>query len=229
MLEDKWKPKDPIIDFYTRYLLHTIFKDLKNKVHVFPCSFYTLLSSKIVETQDEYGKLIPQAQQGYHKARRTANHVDIFSKDFLAIPINKDDSHWYLVLFAIHVYWLDLKLVINPQFIDSRSFLAYLKSPSNWFCVEKAVADSCTHNIQCRVDGFYHLAIGRNPKNDAGGLLDGDDDDTDEEENSEEEGKIICIPLLGIIEICFICLFCVLIGAAADDEQVRVINVSITI
>ena len=108
------------------------------------------------------------------------DHYPVFSLVYIFFSLPFFIIFFYYFFFPGQiVFWMlglaikNQKLVIHHQFMDSRSF-------------EKAVTDSRTANIQCRVDGFYHLAIGRNPKNDGGGI-DDDDDDTDEEDYEEKE------------------------------------------
>merc|ERR1711964_953424 len=81
---------DSIIDFYLKYLHNNMPKDLQGKVHIFNTFFYKrYISAK------GYSRASPVEK--WESVQKWTKLVDIFEKDFLFIPINKD-LHWSLAV-----------------------------------------------------------------------------------------------------------------------------------
>ncbi|XP_062845973.1 sentrin-specific protease 7b [Trichomycterus rosablanca] len=89
---------DVIIDFYLKYLqLESENRDLADRSHIFSSFFYKQLTRKDNIREEEAGGT---AQYRRHQRVRTwTRNVDIFSKDFLFIPVNQE-AHWYLVVIC---------------------------------------------------------------------------------------------------------------------------------
>ncbi|XP_036421040.1 sentrin-specific protease 7b isoform X2 [Colossoma macropomum] len=89
---------DVIIDFYLKYLqLERADQDVANRSHIFSSFFYKQLTRKDNSSEEEAGFT---AQYRRHRRVKTwTRHVDIFSKDYLFIPVNQE-AHWYLVVIC---------------------------------------------------------------------------------------------------------------------------------
>ncbi|KAL7833972.1 hypothetical protein AOLI_G00289320 [Acnodon oligacanthus] len=89
---------DVIIDFYLKYLqLERADQDVANRSHIFSSFFYKQLTRKDNSSEEEAGVT---AQCRRHRRVKTwTRHVDIFSKDYLFIPVNQE-AHWYLVVIC---------------------------------------------------------------------------------------------------------------------------------
>ncbi|XP_051550809.1 sentrin-specific protease 7b isoform X1 [Myxocyprinus asiaticus] len=89
---------DVIIDFYLKYLLlERADKDVAERSHIFSSFFYKQLTRKDKSCPEETGST---ARYRRHQRVRTwTRHVDIFSKDYLFIPVNQE-AHWYLVVIC---------------------------------------------------------------------------------------------------------------------------------
>ncbi|KAI4883783.1 hypothetical protein NFI96_012392 [Prochilodus magdalenae] len=89
---------DVIIDFYLKYLqLERADQDVANRSHIFSSFFYKQLTRKDNSSEGEAGGT---AQERRHRRVKTwTRHVDIFSKDYLFIPVNQE-AHWYLVVIC---------------------------------------------------------------------------------------------------------------------------------
>ncbi|XP_066513332.1 sentrin-specific protease 7-like [Hoplias malabaricus] len=89
---------DVIIDFYLKYLqLERADEDVANRSHVFSSFFYKQLTRRDNCNEEEAGGT---AQYRRHRRVRTwTRHVDIFSKDYVFIPVNQE-AHWYMVVIC---------------------------------------------------------------------------------------------------------------------------------
>ncbi|KAK9967726.1 hypothetical protein ABG768_002103 [Culter alburnus] len=89
---------DVIIDFYLKYLLlERADKDVAERSHIFSSFFYKQLTRKDTSCPEETGSTAPHRR--HHRVRTWTRHVDIFSKDYLFIPVNQE-AHWYLVVIC---------------------------------------------------------------------------------------------------------------------------------
>ncbi|TRY92927.1 hypothetical protein DNTS_024363 [Danionella cerebrum] len=89
---------DVIIDFYLKYLLlEKADKDAAERSHVFSSFFYKQLTRKDSRGPQETGSTA--AHRRHQRVRTWTRHVDIFSKDFLFIPVNHE-AHWYLAVIC---------------------------------------------------------------------------------------------------------------------------------
>ncbi|EGG13468.1 hypothetical protein DFA_11229 [Cavenderia fasciculata] len=78
---------DNLIDFYIRYIKnHYVHPRDENRFHFFSTFFYNNLSLKNIE-------------EAYKKISKWTRDTDIFSKDFLFIPIN-ENFHWTLCIVS---------------------------------------------------------------------------------------------------------------------------------
>ncbi|XP_042604682.1 sentrin-specific protease 7b isoform X2 [Cyprinus carpio] len=89
---------DVIIDFYLKYLLlERADKDVAERSHIFSSFFYKQLTRKNTSCPEETGSTAPYRR--HQRVRTWTRHVDIFSKDYLFIPVNQE-AHWYLVVIC---------------------------------------------------------------------------------------------------------------------------------
>ncbi|XP_052446615.1 sentrin-specific protease 7b isoform X1 [Carassius gibelio] len=89
---------DVIIDFYLKYLLlERADKDVAERSHIFSSFFYKQLTRKNTSRPEETGSTGPYSR--HQRVRTWTRHVDIFSKDYLFIPVNQE-AHWYLVVIC---------------------------------------------------------------------------------------------------------------------------------
>ncbi|XP_056412159.1 sentrin-specific protease 7 isoform X2 [Hyla sarda] len=90
---------DVIIDFYLKYLLLEHFpKPFAEKCHLFSSFFFKCLTRKDNVTSDNNSEM-PASQRRHHRVKTWTRHVDIFTKDFVFVPVN-ENSHWYLIVIC---------------------------------------------------------------------------------------------------------------------------------
>ncbi|KAB5526181.1 hypothetical protein PHYPO_G00148760 [Pangasianodon hypophthalmus] len=89
---------DVIIDFYLKYLqLERADRDVADRSHIFSSFFYKQLTRKANSSEEEAGGTAQYRRHG--RVRTWTRNVDIFSKDYLFIPVNQE-AHWYLVVIC---------------------------------------------------------------------------------------------------------------------------------
>uniref|UniRef100_A0A667Y5V9 Sentrin-specific protease 7-like n=1 Tax=Myripristis murdjan TaxID=586833 RepID=A0A667Y5V9_9TELE len=85
---------DVIIDFYLKYLLlEGVGGAVAQRCHVFSSFFYKQLSRRRAAGEEDAAAPVHQ------RVRTWTRHVDIFTKDFLFVPVNQE-AHWYLVVIC---------------------------------------------------------------------------------------------------------------------------------
>ncbi|XP_073442283.1 sentrin-specific protease 7 isoform X2 [Dendrobates tinctorius] len=95
---------DVIIDFYLKYLLLEKFPThFAEKCHVFSSFFFRCLTRRDNVTDDNNSGM-PAAQRRHRRVKTWTRHVDLFTKDFIFVPVN-ENSHWYLVVICFP--WLE--------------------------------------------------------------------------------------------------------------------------
>ncbi|KAL2080805.1 hypothetical protein ACEWY4_022658 [Coilia grayii] len=89
---------DVIIDFYLKYLIvERTPKELAEKCHVFSSFFYKQLTRR--DNANEDCSSATAEHRRHQRVKTWTRNVDIFSKDFLFVPVNQE-SHWYLVVIC---------------------------------------------------------------------------------------------------------------------------------
>ncbi|CAF1292359.1 unnamed protein product [Adineta steineri] len=89
---------DTIIDFYLQYVYYEkLSEEDRKRTYLFNSFFYTRLTRK---GNDDISNISP-AERRYNRVKRWLRDVDIFSKDYLIVPINQT-AHWYIVLIQFH-------------------------------------------------------------------------------------------------------------------------------
>ena len=78
---------DNLIDLKIKHTALTLPPPIQQAIHVFNCMFYTCLTAH------------KQAEQGHKVVSRWTNKVDLFSKDYILIPINYS-YHWSLAVIV---------------------------------------------------------------------------------------------------------------------------------
>ncbi|XP_007893952.1 sentrin-specific protease 7 isoform X1 [Callorhinchus milii] len=90
---------DVIIDFYLKYLLlEKAPKELAKRTHIFSSFFYRRLTRKDAAISEETTNLSIQHKR-HQRVKTWTRHVDIFTKDFIFVPVN-EESHWYLAVIC---------------------------------------------------------------------------------------------------------------------------------
>ena len=81
---------DNLIDWKIKFDINNkVIEDdsIRNRIHAFNTLFFT----KLTEVKDH--------QRGFELVKKWTQHVDIFEKDFVLVPVNKD-LHWSLIIIA---------------------------------------------------------------------------------------------------------------------------------
>nr|XP_020515333.1 sentrin-specific protease 7-like [Labrus bergylta] len=88
---------DVIIDFYLKYLLlEGVGGSVAGRSHVFSSFFFKQLSRRRVAGEDD-APSVPDRHTRHQRVKTWTRHVDIFTKDFLFVPVNQE-AHWFLVV-----------------------------------------------------------------------------------------------------------------------------------
>ncbi|XP_056226671.1 sentrin-specific protease 7b isoform X2 [Seriola aureovittata] len=88
---------DVIIDFYLKYLLlEGVGGAVAERSHVFSSFFYKQLSRRRAAGEDDTPS-VPDRHMRHQRVKTWTRHVDIFTQDFLFVPVNQE-AHWYLVV-----------------------------------------------------------------------------------------------------------------------------------
>ncbi|XP_027866344.1 sentrin-specific protease 7-like isoform X2 [Xiphophorus couchianus] len=88
---------DVIIDFYLKYLLlEGVGGTVAQRSHVFSSFFYKQLSCRRAAGESD-APSVPDHHTRHQRVKTWTRDVDIFSKDFLFVPVNKA-AHWFLVV-----------------------------------------------------------------------------------------------------------------------------------
>ncbi|XP_004938323.2 sentrin-specific protease 7 isoform X3 [Gallus gallus] len=94
---------DVIIDFYLKYLLlEKAPKHLAERTHIFSSFFYKCLTR--TEKFSEEDPKVSVAQRRHKRVRTWTRHINIFSKDYIFVPVN-EESHWYMAVICFP--WLE--------------------------------------------------------------------------------------------------------------------------
>ncbi|XP_049922254.1 sentrin-specific protease 7b isoform X3 [Epinephelus moara] len=88
---------DVIIDFYLKYLLlEGVGGSVADRSHVFSSFFYKQLSRRRAAGEDD-APSVPDRHMRHQRVKTWTRQVDIFTKDFLFVPVNQE-AHWFLVV-----------------------------------------------------------------------------------------------------------------------------------
>ncbi|XP_028255507.1 sentrin-specific protease 7-like isoform X1 [Parambassis ranga] len=88
---------DVIIDFYLKYLLlEGVGGPVAQRSHVFSSFFYKQLSRRRAAGEDD-APSVPDRHTRHQRVKTWTRNIDIFTKDFLFVPVNQD-AHWFLVV-----------------------------------------------------------------------------------------------------------------------------------
>ncbi|CAH1228080.1 SENP7 [Branchiostoma lanceolatum] len=105
--EDMWCLRDGeflndvIIDFYLKYLVNAVLSEEdKKRTHIFSSFFYKrLMQRDHVRTRSEESTHALPIYKRHSRVKTWTRHVDLFSKDFVIVPIN-ENAHWYLAVIC---------------------------------------------------------------------------------------------------------------------------------
>ncbi|XP_068164998.1 sentrin-specific protease 7b isoform X2 [Antennarius striatus] len=96
-LDDGEFLNDVIIDFYLKYLFLEGGKgSVVERSHVFSSFFYKQLSRQRAAGEGD-APCVPDRHMRHQRVKTWTRHVDIFTKDFLFVPVNQE-AHWFLVV-----------------------------------------------------------------------------------------------------------------------------------
>jgi len=110
---------DIIIDFYLTYLFHNILPiESQDSIHIFSTMFYKRLLQSPKKTAKkvadyETDPTLSSSEKRHFRVAGWTKHVDLFSKDFVIVPICEHD-HWYLVVI------IRPGLIVNPVKSEER-------------------------------------------------------------------------------------------------------------
>ncbi|XP_018048896.1 PREDICTED: sentrin-specific protease 6-like [Atta colombica] len=97
LAEDQYL-NDTVIEFYLKYLTLEVLSEFdQRRTHVFSSFFYQRLITHFGETQNTIPMTL--AAERHARVQRWTRDVNIFEKDFVIIPINKDE-HWFLAIIC---------------------------------------------------------------------------------------------------------------------------------
>ncbi|CAL8285180.1 unnamed protein product [Gadus morhua 'NCC'] len=89
---------DVIIDFYLKYLLlEGVPVGFSERCHVFSSFFFRQLSRRRAQGEEVPALLTREVR--HQRVKTWTRHVDIFTKDFLFVPVNQE-AHWYLLVIC---------------------------------------------------------------------------------------------------------------------------------
>ncbi|XP_011604608.2 sentrin-specific protease 7b [Takifugu rubripes] len=88
---------DVIIDFYLKFLvLEGVGSPVSEQSHVFSSFFFKQLSRRKAAGEND-APAVPDRHMRHQRVKTWTRHVDIFTKDFLFVPVNQE-AHWFLVV-----------------------------------------------------------------------------------------------------------------------------------
>ncbi|NWU08209.1 SENP7 protease, partial [Cephalopterus ornatus] len=117
---------DVIIDFYLKYLLlEKAPKRLADRTHIFSSFFYKCLTR--TEKTSEGDVKVSVAQRRHRRVRTWTRHINIFSKDYIFVPVN-EESHWYMAVICFP--WLEEAVYEECPHQNSLSHQSPLRSES---------------------------------------------------------------------------------------------------
>ncbi|KAK9814889.1 hypothetical protein WJX73_001421 [Symbiochloris irregularis] len=101
-LDDAEFLNDTIIDFYLKHIYERLPPDMQAKVHIFNSFFYTKIAAKSPRGGANGGSgssegSAGKAQRNFESVRKWTQTVDIFSKEYVVVPIH-DHLHWSLLI-----------------------------------------------------------------------------------------------------------------------------------
>lgn len=73
---------------------NSIDEEIRKKTHIFNTFFFTRLQEK---KKDDKVKIGEYPAVVYNRVKNWLKNVDIFSKDYLVIPVNRS-HHWFLII-----------------------------------------------------------------------------------------------------------------------------------
>ncbi|XP_027750562.1 sentrin-specific protease 7 isoform X3 [Empidonax traillii] len=117
---------DVIIDFYLKYLLlEKAPKRLADRTHIFSSFFYKCLTR--TEKTSEGDVKVSVAQRRHRRVRTWTRRINIFSKDYIFVPVN-EESHWYIAVICFP--WLEEAVYEDCPHQNSLSHQSPLRSES---------------------------------------------------------------------------------------------------
>jgi len=101
-LEPEYMLNDTIIEFYLKFIQHRLMpRETRNNIFVFNTYFFGRLTK--MPSYERFGQSVEQRskiiQTNYQRLKSWTKRVDLFSKEYIVVPIN-EDYHWYLAIIV---------------------------------------------------------------------------------------------------------------------------------
>ncbi|GFR76499.1 sentrin-specific protease 7 [Elysia marginata] len=165
---------DVVIDFYLQYLYKEKLSEANQKrTHIFSSFFYKRLTQRdrhSEKTEEDAKKSLPERRHA--RVKKWTKHVDLFSKDFIIVPIN-EHSHWYLAVICFPG-------LANPEvvpYIPNAAHTSDVDEASNDGGGSETASSSKDEGNRSQETQMKHTVLGRQ--------LSGD------ECNNTEDGKLV--------------------------------------
>ncbi|XP_067157144.1 sentrin-specific protease 7 isoform X5 [Apteryx mantelli] len=101
-LNEEWKEVREAGAVKKYLLLEKAPKHLADRTHIFSSFFYKCLTR--TEKNSEGDPKVTAAQRRHKRVRTWTRHINIFSKDYIFVPVN-EESHWYIAVICFP--WLE--------------------------------------------------------------------------------------------------------------------------
>ncbi|CAL8306877.1 unnamed protein product [Merluccius merluccius] len=136
---------DVIIDFYLKYLLlEKVDAGFSECCHVFSSFFFKQLSRRRAGVEE--APAILNREMRHQRVKTWTRHVNIFTKDFLFVPVNQE-AHWYLLLVCFpglegvqHQAWSG---PVAARQASGMSPWKHTHTPSDPFCCSRVCVCVC--------------------------------------------------------------------------------------
>ncbi|KAH9518462.1 hypothetical protein Btru_016862 [Bulinus truncatus] len=136
---------DVIIDFYLQYLyLEKLSPENRERTHIFSSFFYKRLTQRdrhVEKSEEDAKKSLPERRHA--RVKKWTKTVDLFSKDFIVVPIN-EHSHWYLAVICFP----GLAAPEPVSYVPNKSHLGEEDSPESGVSKEGTEEETPVNNSQ---------------------------------------------------------------------------------
>ncbi|KJE93041.1 hypothetical protein, variant 2 [Capsaspora owczarzaki ATCC 30864] len=106
---------DVILQFYLWYIEYSLLSEAQRaRWHVFSSYFYLKLTTQRTDKSPARLSADEKAKLQYENVKSWTRDVDIFSKDFVAVPVN-ENAHWYLIVICFAGQYAQAQSVENPS------------------------------------------------------------------------------------------------------------------
>ncbi|KAI1308704.1 Sentrin-specific protease 7 [Halotydeus destructor] len=140
---------DTILSFYLGYLHSNADPELAGRVHIFSPFFY----KKLITPSKNENPVLPMAERVHARVNKWTKSLDIFSKDFLVIPMNQS-YHWFLAIVYFpkidqdspkaHIVYLD-----SLHQRDEKSLMSDSRILRHYLQQEWRIKRNSTSDLEC--------------------------------------------------------------------------------